>query len=192
MEPLPSGVVEAIERARGAGFEQSSEPETGRFLAVLAAAVPAQGRVLELGTGVGAGLAWLVHGLGERADVEVLSVEVDPGRAEIVLGASWPGYVRIVVGDGEDFVRRHPDSFDLVFADAVGGKQEGLEHTIASLRPGGQLLVDDMTPLRWADEAHRLKMDEVRARLTGSPELVTVEIGWATGLILSARRHGKR
>ena len=75
---LPDMVAAAYRRAADAGFELSSEPEVGRLLACLAAAVPPQGRVLELGTGVGAGLAWLVHGLGERTDVTVVSVDVDP------------------------------------------------------------------------------------------------------------------
>ena len=36
--------------------------------------------------------------------------------------------------------------FSLIFADAPGGKWEGLDRTIAALEPGGLLVVDDM---RW-------------------------------------------
>ncbi len=189
---LPGRVREAFRRARRAGFELSSEPEVGRLLAVLAAGVPAGGRILELGTGLGVGLAWLVHGLGDRADVEVWSVEIDPERAALVLEGGWPGYVRVEVADGQRLVRAHPATFDLVFADAQGGKWEGLEQTVAALRPGGHLLVDDMTPARWIDETHRTKTEEVRASLLGSPDLVAVELAWATGLVLCARRHRPR
>jgi predicted O-methyltransferase YrrM len=48
--------------------------------------------VLEIGTGVGAGLAWLLHGLGARRDVEVVTVELDeqvPNWASAA-ASSWP------------------------------------------------------------------------------------------------------
>ena len=44
------------------------EPGVGRLLAVLAAAVPVYGRILEMGTGVGVGTAWIVYGLGSDAE----------------------------------------------------------------------------------------------------------------------------
>jgi demethylmenaquinone methyltransferase/2-methoxy-6-polyprenyl-1,4-benzoquinol methylase len=65
---MPEPVRLAIERAELAGFAMSCAPGTGRLLAVLATAVPAKGRVLELvGTGTGVGTAWIAHGLRGRA-----------------------------------------------------------------------------------------------------------------------------
>jgi len=186
-DTLPGHVVEALERARRAGFRLSSEPAVGRLLAVLAAGVPAGGRILELGTGVGVGLGWLAHGLGGRSDVEVRSVEADRDTAALAQEGRWPAHVLVILGDAELYVRDHPASFDLIFADAPGGKWEGLEHTIAALRPGGHLVVDDMRPDAWIDETHRTKTAEVHARLLGSPALVSVEIEWATGVILCTR-----
>jgi predicted O-methyltransferase YrrM len=46
--------------------------------------------VLELGTGVGEGLAWITHGLGEREDVEVVSVELDERLHAAVSAIAWP------------------------------------------------------------------------------------------------------
>ena len=77
---LPAAVQAAYDRADELGFPLSCEPAVGQLLAVLSAAVPPGGRVLELGTGVGAGLAWIVSGLGDRDDVEVVSVELDRGK----------------------------------------------------------------------------------------------------------------
>ena len=78
---MPAGLPElvrlAAERAERAGFAMSCDPGAGGLLAVLAAAVPANGRVLELGTGTGVGTAWIVHGLRGRDDVEVVTVEID-------------------------------------------------------------------------------------------------------------------
>ena len=93
----------------------------GRLLAALAAAVPGGGRVLEIGTGVGVGLAWLLHGLGARQDVEVVTVELDDVVQQTALSARWPPWVRFESGDGAEAVGRL-GQFDLIFADAPGGK----------------------------------------------------------------------
>jgi predicted O-methyltransferase YrrM len=184
---LPEPVRLATERAERAGFTMSCDPGTGRLLAVLAAAVPANGRVLELGTGTGVGTAWIAHGLHGRADVEVVTVEIDAATAALAARYPWPSWVRLLTGDGVE-VTRGTGSFDLIFADAQGGKWEGLETTIAALRPGAHLLVDDMTPGTFADDHHARMTSEVRARLLDHPDLNSVEIAWSSGLILSTRR----
>jgi len=185
---LPEPVRLAAERAEQAGFTMSCDPGTGRLLAVLAAAVPANGRVLELGTGTGAGTAWLTHGLRGREDVEIVSVEIDAATAAAASRYPWPSWVMLVTGDAIEVTRR-AGSFDLIFADAQGGKWEGLDTTIAALTPGGHLLVDDMTPGEFMDSHHERKTAEVRARLLDHPDLTSVEIAWSTGLILSTRRR---
>ncbi len=185
---LPDLVRQAHQQAAATGFTMSCEPETGRLLAVLAAAVPPGGRILELGTGTGVGTAWLVAGLHGRGDVEVLTVENDPGTAALVRAVPWPAFVKLINGDATDVTRRS-GTFDLIFADAPAGKWHGLEKTIAALRPGGRLVVDDMTPTRYIDDTHRHKTNQVREHLHSHPELTTVEIAWSTGLILSTRHH---
>jgi predicted O-methyltransferase YrrM len=185
---LPEPVRMATERAEHAGFTMSCDPGTGRLLAVLAAAVPAEGRVLELGTGTGVGTAWITHGLQGREDVEVVTVEIDAATAALAARHPWPSWVTLLVGDAVDVTRR-VGSFDLIFADAQGGKWEGLDTTVAALRPGAHLLVDDMTPGGYADDNHARKVSEVRDRLLGHPGLASVEIAWSTGLILSTRKR---
>lgn len=184
---LPEPVARATALAQQAGFTMSCEPETGALLAVLAAAVPAGGRVLELGTGAGVGTAWITHGLADRTDVDVVTVDNDPAVADLAARLSWSPRVRLVVGDAVH-VTAQEGTFDLIFADAQGGKWDGLEGTIAALRPGGQLLLDDMTPPRFVDARHEQKTAEVRTAILGHPALVSVPIAWSTGLILSTRR----
>lgn len=103
---LPDRVIAAHERAEEAGFEISSKPEVGALLAALAAAVPEGGRVLELGTGVGAGVAWIVEGLGARTDAEVVTVDIDADIQGLARWGGWPGFVRFEVGDGAEAVKR--------------------------------------------------------------------------------------
>ena len=103
-EELPENVLAAYQRAARTGFRLSCEVDVGRPPAALAAAVPGGGRVLEIGTGAGVGLAWLVDGLGARQDVEVATVELDDAVRQTALSARWPPWVRFESGDGAEVV----------------------------------------------------------------------------------------
>jgi demethylmenaquinone methyltransferase/2-methoxy-6-polyprenyl-1,4-benzoquinol methylase len=129
---FPAIVVGAGHRAVVAGFSLSSEPDVGALLSCLAAAVPAHGRILELGTGAGSGLAWLVHGLGQRVDIELITIDVDQALQAQTRQADWPPYVRFELGDGASLLPTL-GTFDLIFADAPGGNTVGLDGTIAAL-----------------------------------------------------------
>jgi predicted O-methyltransferase YrrM len=141
-----------------------------------------------MGTGVGVGTAWLVHGLGARDDVRVTTIDVDATTAAIAHSGTWPAFVSLLVADVLA-VLDDLGSFDLIFADSQGGKWTGLPRTIAALRPGGLLLVDDMTPPTWMDDMHRVQTGRVRERLLGHEELQSVELACGSGMILAARRR---
>jgi demethylmenaquinone methyltransferase/2-methoxy-6-polyprenyl-1,4-benzoquinol methylase len=183
---LPPRVDAALARAASAGFELSCDTAVGQLLAVLAAAVPRNGRILELGTGCGAGLAWITHGLEGRVDVEVVSIESSPEALAVARSGDWPTFVSIVEGDAVTLLPSVGE-FDLVFADAEGGKWERLDLTLAAVRLHGVLIVDDMTPPRWESERHRAKTAEVRARLLADTEFMFAEVTQGTGVILSTR-----
>jgi demethylmenaquinone methyltransferase/2-methoxy-6-polyprenyl-1,4-benzoquinol methylase len=187
---VPEAVRSATENARRHDFALSCDERVGALLAVLAAGVRADGAILELGTGAGVGLAWIVSGLGGRSDVRVVSVELEPATAAVAAMVEWPAFVTLRVADALD-VLGAGQRWDLIFADAQGGKWEGLDDTIAALTPGGTLLVDDMTPTEFLSDVHRAKTGEVRSRLLASDRLACVEMAWATGLILCTRRHDR-
>jgi len=186
--PLPELVREAHRRAEEAGFALSCEPGVGRFIAALAAAVPPKGRILETGTGVGTGCAWIVHGLSGRTDVEVISIEIDPETAAMAAKGDWPPFLSLRMGD---VMALCPSigTFDLIFADSPGGKWDGFDQTIAALRPGGVLLVDDMDPPTWMNDEHREKTVVVRQTLLAHPDLFAAELAEASGMIVAVRRR---
>jgi predicted O-methyltransferase YrrM len=183
---MPPQVVAATARAREAGFPMSCDPEVGRLLAVLAAHLPERARVLELGTGTGVGTAWIASGLLARTDVTVMSVEKDPQTAALAASGDWPSFVNLRHGDALE-VLGEGGTFDLIFADAQGGKWDGLDRTIAALGPRGMLVVDDMSPEPDWSDGHRASQDKVRATLLAAPELTSAELAVGSGMILSVR-----
>jgi demethylmenaquinone methyltransferase/2-methoxy-6-polyprenyl-1,4-benzoquinol methylase len=185
-DTVPALVAAATGRARSAGFRFSCEPAVGQLLAVLAAHLPTGASVLELGTGAGVGTAWIACGLLPRDDVTVITIEKDPQTAALAACGAWPQFVDLRVGDALG-VLGEAAAFDLIFADAPGGKWAGLDRTIAALRPHGLLVVDDMTPTpEWTTEQHA-RQDDVRQALLTSPLLTSVELDHGSGVILATR-----
>lgn len=174
-------------RSRVLGFDMPSEAGTGAMLRLLAA-TKAGGRFLELGTGTGLATAWLLDGMGP--DASLVSIDTDMAVqtvARAVLGGD--PRVTFVIEDGLDYVRaQRPASFDLIFADAWPGKYEGLDETLALLCPGGLYVVDDMSPQPNWPPGHQPRVDALVARLKSHPDLATVALDWASGLVIAARR----
>jgi predicted O-methyltransferase YrrM len=182
---LPERVREATERAATAGFELSCEPGIGRVLMTLAAAVRPDGRILEIGTGLGVGTSWLIEGLSARTDVELTTIESDPQRARLAAQAGWPSFVKAVVGD---VLMALPGlgTFSLTFADAEGGKLFGLDLTLAAVELHGLLILDDM---RFSGRNPAIEEGVVRVRkqLLADERFVCAEINWASGLMLATK-----
>ena len=183
---MPSSVLAAENRAAELGFKHSCERGVGEMLAVLAAATPLRGRILEFGTGLGVGLAWILTGLGSRTDVEFVSVERDAERVAAFAEIDLPAHASIVEGDIGALLPVL-GQFDLIFADAEVGKWTGLDLTIAALAPQGLLLVDDMDLTRYDSEQDRSKVENVRKALMADSRLAAVELDIASGIILASR-----
>jgi predicted O-methyltransferase YrrM len=185
---VPALVSQAQQRAGRLGFGMSCEDPVGPLLAVLAAAVPPGGRILELGTGTGTGTAWLTRGLTTRDDATLTTVELDPGLVAAFRESTWPAWVEILEGDAAALLPAL-GRFDLIFADAVAGKWTGLNLTLDALAPGGVLIVDDMDLSRYTDPEHRKAVQHVENTLATDPRLLTARIPAGTGLTLATRRH---
>jgi demethylmenaquinone methyltransferase/2-methoxy-6-polyprenyl-1,4-benzoquinol methylase len=179
-------VDDARRRATRAGFSMSSDRGVGELLAVLSAAAPQGARILELGTGVGVGLAWIVQGLGTRGDASVLSVDTDEKLLAVTRAAGWPAWVEFLHADGAQIAEER-GPFDLIFADAAGGKLEGLDATIGSLAPRGVLVVDDMDPALHANDGLLDPLQAVRETLMSHTGLVAAELPFSTHIILAVK-----
>lgn len=186
----PEAVTAAQRRATELGFAMSCEDPAGPLLAVLAAAVPVGGRILELGTGAGVGTAWLAEGLAGRDDARIVTVELDAALLAAVRESAWPVFVDFVEGDAAALLPTL-GRFDLIFADAVAGKWTGLDLTLDALAPGGILVVDDMDPARYPDPEHREVVRRVERALAADPRLLSVRLAAGTGLTIATRRPSR-
>jgi predicted O-methyltransferase YrrM len=165
--PTPESAIRAYRRADEGGFGAdgaglSSRPGTGALLAVLAASRPGS-RIAELGTGLGAGAAWLLQGMD--AESRLVTVEADEGRAreaQTLLGSD--PRIELLTGRAEDLLpSRGP--FDLVFVDSGFSRElhtgEAADFLLDMVVTGGLLVLDDLTP--------ELEL-ELELEATGAPD----------------------
>ncbi|MFD6531205.1 O-methyltransferase [Streptomyces sp. NPDC060184] len=183
---LPPALPALRARARDAGFTMSSEDRTGSLLAALAAARPG-GNILELGTGIGEGTAWLLSGMDRSA--ALTTVELDPAVQDVgreLLGAD--PRVTFVTEDGGTWLDAYGGAlFDLVFADTWPGKFTHLGRALDLVAPGGIYLIDDLLPLPDRPAEHTAAVRRLLAGLEEREDFRCVRLAWASGLLMAVR-----
>jgi len=178
MDDLPPLVQQAYAAARRVGFPLTHEesdgsgcaclPDTGRFLAMLAAD---RTRIGELGTGTGVGTAWMASAMppgctlvtaerDERRAAAAREVFADDPRVTVVTGDS---FATIALGG----------PYDLLFSDGGGGQDE----LVGLLTIGGRVVMDDVTPWQLLpDDSPFKRADDPKRRFFADPRLVSTEV----------------
>jgi len=183
---LPPLVERAVRIAQPEGFTNSCRPEHGRLLFALAAGAQMIG---ETGTGCGVGLAWLAS--GARPGTRLVSVELDAERARLAaeLFSGLP-QVTVIGGDWREIYRSAP--FDLLVLDGgAHGKSDGTPaDPQALLRPGGTVVIDDLTPAAHWPPRFEGQVDEARMHWLRHADLDATELRLAPDLaaLVATRR----
>ena len=183
----PTSLDQIFNRTQEMGFGMASEARTGALLRMLAASKPS-GRMLELGTGTGLSTAWLLAGMDSASTLVSVDTDADvQDVARTTLGSD--PRLTLVAGDAAEFLmRQEPQTYDLVFADAMPGKYEALEPALAVVKPGGFYVIDDMLPQpNWPD-GHAKKVPVLLRRLADDDRFSIVPMAWASGVVVAARR----
>jgi predicted O-methyltransferase YrrM len=145
-------------------------PGVGRFLAMLAAGCHG-GRIGELGTGAGIGAAWMSGAM--PADCTLVTAEIDPIRAAAArdLLAADPR-VAVLAGDAVELISaRSP--FDLIFADSGVRDSETFGTLVSLLRPGGRIVMDDVTPVRLLSAKSPLRERDIKREMFAAEARLT-------------------
>ena len=183
--PPPPALSLITKEARASGTFYGSDARFGRLLGTLAASKPG-GRLLELGTGIGLGTAWLLHGMDARARLTTVDVQEAGGIARRYLGDD--PRIEFVIQDASPFLSGLGSrKFDLIFADAPPGKFLDLDLALDALAPGGFYVADDMIPDPGLP-GRALLLDEVAAAVAGRKDLEVTAIPWATGVLVATKR----
>ncbi|MFE7778727.1 O-methyltransferase [Streptomyces sp. NPDC057445] len=179
------GALDAIlADAAALGFAMSCEERTGSLLATLAASKPG-GRFLELGTGVGAGAAWLLHGMTE--DTSLTSVEADPAVQAVAAKHLAHDHRATFTTTNAWLTAYTGPPISLAYVDCRPGKIHRLADLIALLERGGLYIADDLLPQpTWPDD-HQSRVDAFLAHLPEHPNLLYTPLRWASGLLIGTR-----
>ncbi|MFC4334057.1 O-methyltransferase [Salininema proteolyticum] len=185
---MPYKLDSIIEEAWNIGFRMSCDAGTGGLLATLAASKPG-GRFLELGTGVGAGTAWMLAGMDALS--HLTTVEVDEHVQAVAkdhLGSDER--VTFEHAHAATWLSSHAAAtdvvYDLIFVDCRPGKFLHLEKALELLAPGGLYIVDDLLPQETWPEDHQPRVDEFLARWPVDG-LVATPMRWASGILVATR-----
>jgi predicted O-methyltransferase YrrM len=154
----------------GHGRGSASLPDTGRFLAVLAAGCHG-GRIAELGTGVGIGTAWMCSAM--PADCTLVTAEIDPVRAAAAAEVlSADARVQVLVGDASTVLAPFRP-FDLIFSDGGMRDARAFRALVGWLRPGGRIVMDDVTPVRALPAGSAVPERDVKREMFAGDERLT-------------------
>jgi predicted O-methyltransferase YrrM len=184
---IPKSYNQILSKSEEIGFTMTSDLYIGSFLRTLVASKPS-GNFLELGTGLGLSLSWMIEGMDDNS--KVVSVDNDPKLIEIANGFfGQKENVKLVCADGNEWILQNSeDKFDLIFADAWPGKFELLEETLELLKSGGYYIIDDLNPQENWPEGHQQKVEKLVETLDSRVDLVLTKMNWSTGLILATKK----
>lgn len=169
------------------GFDMASDIPAGSLLRTLVASKP-KSHFLELGTGIGASLCWMLDGMD--TDSKMISIDNDPELIETAKSFFGLDHrLSLICEDGEKWILSHNGGlFDLIFADALPGKYSCLDETLRLLNAGGLYVIDDMLPQPNWPEGHQEKVAGLLEYLNCREDLIITMMNWSTGVVVGTKR----
>jgi len=183
---MPGKYPALLAKSREIGFAMSSDVYIGTLLKTLVASKPS-GNFLELGTGIGLSLAWMIKGMDEGS--HIVSVDNDLELVQIA-NAFFHGEPRLelICADGGEWLESYKGAaFDLIFADAWPGKYSHLDQTLSLLKIGGFYVIDDMQRQSNWPAGHEKKANELVQILEKRKDITLTKMDWSTGLIVAVK-----
>ncbi len=172
--------------AKEIGFDMPCDLLTGNLLRSLVVSKPG-GSFLELGTGLGFSLCWLIEGMDNNS--QLTSIDNDEKLIQLVNESfTLDERVQLICMDGALWIKDNPgNKYDLIFADAWPGKYEQIDEVLNMLNPGGLYIIDDMLPQPNWPEGHSEKASKLISYLENRLDLRLTKLNWSTGVIICTK-----
>jgi len=183
---IPSKYSDLLKESDLIGFTMPSDLYIGTLLKILIASKP-KGRFLELGTGIGLSLSWMVDGMDNESSL--ITIDNDPDLIAIVNRYfKKEKRVKIICEDAYKWIGGYQGKkFDLIFADAWPGKYCKIDEILSIIKVGGFYVIDDMTPQpNWPDN-HGDNVDKLITYIEERKDFSLTKMNWSTGLIIAVR-----
>ena len=170
------------------GFTMPSDLYIGSLLKTLISSKP-NSNFLELGTGIGLFLSWMIDGMDAAS--ELITIDNDPQLTDIAIDFfGSDDRVTIICTDGAEWIKSYRgDKFELIFADAWPGKYSEIDEVLALVKPGGFYVIDDMNAQPNWPEGHADKADHLIRYLENRDDFCITKMNWSTGIILAVRNR---
>jgi predicted O-methyltransferase YrrM len=169
-------------------FSMPSDLKTGSLLRTLVTSKQ-NGCFLELGTGTGLSLAWIVEGMDKNSKI----ITIDNEEKYLLIAKKHfenDERVKILCEDGNNWIKKNQDKqFDLIFADTWPGKYETLDEVLSMVKIGGLYVIDDMLKQpNWPD-GHQDKVNQLIDYLEKRKDLILTKLNWSTGIIIASKQY---
>lgn len=185
---LPGKYADIKSASEDINFSMPSDQQTGSLLRTLIASKP-NGNFLELGTGTGISLAWIVEAMDENSKV----ISIDTSETYLSIAKKYferDDRVTILCEDANVWIiSNQHKKFDLIFADAWPGKYQALEETFNLLKPGGFYIIDDMLPQSNWPAGHEKNVERLIKELEAKTDVQLTKLNWSTGIVIVTKQN---
>jgi predicted O-methyltransferase YrrM len=183
---IPAEYETITEATQKLDFKMNSDLYAGSLLKTLVTSKKS-GRILELGTGGGLATSWIREGMDEHSSL--ITVENNPALLDIAKQLLPDRRIEFVLADGYEWIQHYKgEKFDLIFADAMPGKYDLFEETIALLKTGGFYIIDDMLPQPNWPAGHGERVNDFINKLETRKDMVLTKINRSTGIVIVVKK----
>jgi predicted O-methyltransferase YrrM len=183
----PTHYDSILEHSQKIHFAMISDDEVGIILRLLIHSKK-DGTFLELGTGTGLSLAWMIDGLHPKG--KLISVENNKKYLDVALKHFQEDpRVELVHQDAQHWIEENQNNqFDLIFADTWIGKFIELDAILDMVKPGGFYVVDDINHQRDWPDGHQEKVLHLIEKLRCRSDFYFLPLDMSSGLILLCKK----
>ncbi len=188
IKDIPAIHTQLESKSKEISFTMPSDLYIGSLLKTLVSSKP-NGHFLELGTGIGLSLSWMIDGLNESSTL----ISIDNDQELVAIANTYFGNdarVKIICQDGSEWIHHNTNErFDLIFADAWPGKYSEIEKVLSMVKVGGFYIIDDMnTQPNWP-QGHETHVNKLVEYLEQRKDFVLTKMNWSTGLMVAVKKY---